>query len=128
MSGITTCDLRIIFAFAIQVAKADRSVALHEEEILDLIAEAGGLSGGDRAGLADERPPVERSSDLSSAEAKALLVKTLCAVAFADDVRHDAEMDLIIRVNAHLGDVVALRPWEEWEAYVEDVVDTLASL
>lgn len=128
MSGITSDDLKIIFAFAIQVAKADRSVALHEEEILDLVAEAGGLSGGDRAELADERPPVERSSDLSGAEAKALLVKTLCAVAFADDIRHDAEMELINRVNAYLGDALALRPWEEWENYVEEVVDTLASL
>ena len=52
-------------------------------------------------------------------------MKSLCAVAFADGLRHDSEIELITRTHKLVGGSVSLKPWDEWESYVEEVIETL---
>ncbi len=123
---MTADELRTILGMALRLARADKNVAELEQEILDGFSSALGLSDDERAAIADENiQPADAVARLSSGEAREFLMKSLCAVAFADGLRHDSEIELIAQTHELVGGSVSLKPWEEWESYVEEVIDTL---
>ena len=123
---MTADELRTILGMALRLARADKNVAELEQEILDGFSSALGLSDDERAAIADENiQPADAVARLSNGEAREFLMKSLCAVAFADGLRHDSEIELIAQTHELVGGSVSLKPWEEWESYVEEVIDTL---
>ena len=129
MSNITKDDLKTTLALGFQVAKVDRNVAEYEKEILDRITETLQLTPVERAEIADTPLTIsDAMAGLSGPEAREFLVKALCAIAYSDGIQHDAEMGFIQEVNATEGASIPLRPWQEWESYVEEVVDTLSGI
>lgn len=123
---MTREELKIIALAAVSVARADRKVVLMEQEILELFAQLLGLSEEEGAALHDERiPPIDAVKQLSNPETQNFLIKALCAVAYSDGVEHDDENTLIQEANAALPQPLDLLPWNEWENYIIEVVDTL---
>jgi len=119
-------DLENIFIAAFNVARADREVVELEREILALFLDAMGVDEMRGAELLDRNlSPQDAAGGLSSPEAQSFMVKTMCALAFSDGVRAQNEIDLIFSVNQSINQPIELRPWEEWEAYILEVMHTL---
>ena len=126
MSDITPADLRAVLSLSIQVARVDKQMAVYEKEIIDQMAEALGLSPDEKAAELDAQLTVgETFQTLSGEPAKQFMVKSLCAVAFADGRDHEGERAIIDDANGRLNPPLELKPWEQWEDYVEEVVDAL---
>ena len=126
MGDITSVDLKTILSLAVQAAKVDKQMAVYEKEIIDQFAETLALEPEDKAELIDARPSVAESlGALSGDPARAFLIKTLCAIAYSDGREHEAERAMIDEANSQLRTPLTLKPWAEWETYVEEVVDTL---
>lgn len=126
MADFTRDDLHTILAFGLHVARVDNDFAALEKNVLRHYVEMIGMSEEERAALAAQ--PVRLSeglAHLSGTEARTLLIKTLCAVAFSDGVPHENELDFIQRVNHQVGRPLELKPWEEWGAYEEEVLAAL---
>lgn len=126
MRGMNRDDLIIILKLAVHMAKADEDLSVLEKQIVGHLVEKIGLSGEERAeiGVLGEEP--ERIAErLSSSEAKAFLIKTLCAISKSDGILHYTENQLLTRINEALGMPVALRPWEEWMHYETEVMEVM---
>jgi tellurite resistance protein len=129
MATITRQDLKTILLFSIHVAKVDNEFVAEEKALLQKIADTIKLTPEERAELLrTEASLASGLNQLSSNEAKQLLVKTLCAVSNSDGKAVKSELDFIHRVIEHFGDSVFVLPREDWGKYEDEVMKTLESL
>jgi len=119
-------DIEIIFQIAFNMALADRKIEKYESEILDRFKEVLNVNELKAAKILDRKITLEQSiSKLSNQIAKENMVKTMCALAYADGVRYEEEISMVHRANNALERPLALEPWENWENYVEQTLDYL---
>ncbi len=91
MTTVNRKDLKTILLFGIHIAKVDTEFVVWEKQILARFAEAMKLSEAEKTELANQGISLsEGLSALSGVEAKHLLLKTLCSVAYSDGVPHPA--------------------------------------
>ena len=119
-------DLETIFIAAFGVARADRRVVDKEKELLDMFARVLNVDETRIAALLDHEIGLEEAAKhMSTPQAQEFLIKSMCAVAFADGQQKFEEVSLIGNVNGALPDPLELLPWNQWEQYVEEVTTTL---
>ena len=120
-------DIEIIFQIAFSMALADRKIEKYESEILDRFKAALNVDELKAAKILDKKITLEQSlKKLSTGIAKENMVKTMCALAYADGVRYEEEIDMVIKANNSLEKPLVLEPWENWEIYVEQTLDYLS--
>ena len=123
MKNLAQRDIEIILSFALHVAKVDHEFDVYERKILRHLVDVMGVTEEMKAHLLREENFLNaRLEQLSSPEAKTLLVMTLCAVAFANGTIHRAEAEFIEKVNDRLGAPVELLPAGQWGGYEQEVV------
>ena len=128
MNQISKRDFEIILTFALHVAKVDMEFDIYERKILRHLVEVMGLTDEMKHHeLSGQTFLNEELEEISSQEARVLLVMTMCAVAFANGTIHETEAEFINKVNARLGHPVELKPWEQWSAYEPEVISRLTS-
>ena len=126
MSRLTRDDLKTILQFGIHIAKVDGDFAVWEKKVLARFADAMKLTEPERAQMVGENLRLAQGlASLSSAEAKHLLLKTLCAVAHSDGVPHEAEVDFIQKVMQRLGGQIFILSKDEWGTYEKEVIKTI---
>jgi uncharacterized tellurite resistance protein B-like protein len=124
MSAISRDDLKIILKFGVHIARVDRDFAVWEKRILNRFADAMQLSEAEKAAMASgELSLTQGLAALSGQEARALLLKVLCAVAHSDGVAHEQEVAFITRVVERLGGQAFILPKDEWGSYESEVVE-----
>jgi tellurite resistance protein len=129
MSAITREDLRTIFTFALHVARVDEDFAGLERNVLGHYVTLMRMTPEEKSQLSSSEVSLaDGLKHLSSPEAATLLVHTLCAVAHADGVMHEKEVGFIRKVNEHIGEPVELLPFEDWQRYEQEVLDTLMAM
>jgi len=129
MADLTRDDLKTILVFALHVARVDDNLAGIEKTILGRYIEVTHLDENERRELAQQSHSLSHDIDgLSGPDAGSLLVKTICAVAHADGIKHAMEDSFIRKVNAQLGNVVPLPPFDEWGDFADEVLAILANL
>ena len=129
MAAITRQDLKTILLFATHVAKVDNEFVTQEKELLHKMAEAIKLTPDERAALLNQEASLSTGlNQLTSKEAKQLLVKTLCAVSNSDGKAVKSEIDFIQKVIEHFGDAVFVLPREEWGSYEAEVMNVLTKI
>jgi tellurite resistance protein len=129
MSGVTRDDLKTILLFGIHIAKVDEEFAPFEKDILHRFADAMKLTEAERTQLLETKISlVDGLQRLSGQEARALLLKTLCAVSKSDGKTHPAEMSFIHKVIDKLGDQVFVLPEAEWGSYEQEVFDAIGQV
>ncbi len=127
MTTVNRNDLKTILLFGIHIAKIDTEFVVWEKQILARFAEAMKLSDAEKAELANEGISLSQGLNaLSGVEAKHLLLKTLCAVSYADGVPHPAEVEFIEKVIVKLGGSLFILPPAEWGTYEREVLSTLS--
>lgn len=128
MSEVTREDLKTILTFALHIARADDDLDSNEKTILGHYVQVIGISAEERAQMLTKSRSLNTGLvELSCDAARSLLLKTLCAMAHADGVRHDAEDSLIRRVYDKLGDPITLKEWKDWGDYEGEVLEQLNS-
>ena len=126
MANLTQRDIEIILTFALHVAKVDHDFDIYERKILRHLVEVMGVTREmQNELLKGETFLNDELGNLSTQEAQELLVKTMCAVAFANGDIHQAEAEFITKVNGRLGKPVSLLPWEAWSTYEPEVMALL---
>lgn len=129
MSAITRQDLKTILLFATHVAKVDNEFVVQEKELLTKLADAIKLTPQERSDMVGKDASLSDGlNQLSSNEAKQLLVKALCAVSYSDGKAVKVEVDFIQKVIEHFGDSVFVLPKEEWGKYEAEVMKVLTTL
>jgi len=118
--------LKTIVTAAVCVARADDQVVMMEQELLEAFASRLEMNESEVAALHDAQiSPMEAVNRMPDEESKAFLVKTLCAIAYSDGNRHESEIALIQATNEALNPPLELKPWEDWEDYIEEIVEML---
>ena len=126
MDGLTREDTKTVLSFALHLARIDNQFDAWEKRALKNIAEAMKLSDTERSELAAEKISLASAlQSLSSADAKALLVKTLCFVASSDGEASEKENEFITKVIKASGEQIMILPQIEWENYESEVLNTL---
>lgn len=126
MGKICRRDLEVIFIFAVHVGKVDDHYSVYEKKLVRCLADIIHLSAEIQKEFMEDRISLTQYlNELSSSEAKALLIKTMCAIACADGEIHPAEIEFINRVNTRLGNLVQLLPQEVWNSYEKEVLHIL---
>lgn len=126
MSVISREDLRTILMFGVHIGKVDDTFDVWEKQILKRFADAINLSQEERGDIAEQEISLRHGLDsLSSAEARNLLIKTLCAVSYADGNTHPRELEFIEKVITRAGATVMVLPREEWGLYEKEIFDDL---
>ncbi len=126
MGDVTKEDLKTILLFALHMARVDDDFSGQEKTILARFIELVGIDEADKAQLQDAgRSLAQRLDHRSGEEAKTLLVKTLCAVAHADNLMHSSERAFIEKVQALVGGQIELPPFNEWSSLETEVLATL---
>lgn len=126
MSTISREELRSIFVFALHVARVDNDFVTPEKNVLKRYMDLMHFSPEEKDQMAGMSQVLsERLDSLASDEAKKLLVKTLCAVAYSDGQMREEEINFINRVNNQLGNVVELGNWDDWGGYEGEVMEIL---
>lgn len=127
MISLTRDDLKIILKFGVHIAKIDNDFAVWEKKVLARIADAMQLTDDERGAMVNEDVSLAQGLDsLSSVDAQNLLLKTLCAVAHSDGIPHEAELDFISKVMQRLEGQRFILSKDEWGAYEQEVLDTIA--
>lgn len=127
MTTVNRNDLKTILLFGIHIAKVDNEFSVWEKQILARFAEAMKLSEAEKAELVNQNLSLSQGlNSLSGVEAKHLLLKTLCSVAYSDGVPHPAEVEFIEKVIVTLGDSLFILPKAEWGTYEREVLSTLS--
>lgn len=126
MSAISREDLRTILLFGIHISKVDNNFDVWEKQILKRFSDAINLSEEERGDIANREVSLRKGLDsLTSAEARNLLIKTLCAVSYADGSTHPSELDFIEKVITRAGATVMVLPREEWGLYEKEIFEDL---
>jgi len=129
MSKITREDLRAILTFALHTAKVDHDFAQSEKAVIKKYLDLIHLSHEERQTMSHQNRSLSEMLDqLSSTDAKTLLVKTICAVAHSDGVMVDSETDFVKRVNKQLQTGMTLLPQDRWGEYETEVMQALKQL
>ncbi len=129
MSDINREDLKIILLFGIHIAKIDGDFDVWERRILARMADAMKLTDGEKQNLVGETLSLSAGlRQLSSPEARSLLLKVLCAVSNADGTAHETELEFISKVIEKLGSAVFVLSRSEWGVYEGEVFETLAKI
>ena len=126
MSGLTTQDLEIILHFGLHIARIDGEIDPFEKKILGQFSDALKLTPEDRNKLlAQPFSLADGLKQLGSAHSRALLIKTLCAVAHSDGETHPKEVDFISKVIEKMGQQIFILPQSEWGSYEGEVATDL---
>jgi len=129
MNNITRQDLLIVLRFGIHLAKLEDSFVPLERKLLKRIADAIKISPLEQEELMKGDASLSAGlQNLSSSDAKNLLVKTLCAVAYSDGKAHPGEINFIEKVISKFSDSIFIYPREEWGMYEDEVIHTLSKL
>jgi tellurite resistance protein len=113
----------------VHVAKVDAEFAIQEKALLQRLIAAIKLSPEERRELLNHKVSLaEGLAQLSSLDAKNLLVKTLCAVSHSDGKAVKQELDFISKVIDSFGGHVFVYSKDEWGRYEAEVLTTLDSL
>jgi tellurite resistance protein len=127
MSNMTRDDLKTILQFGIHIAKIDNDFAVWEKKLLARFAEAMKLTEAEKQEMVDRQVSLSRGlQSLSSQDARALLLKTLCAVSHSDGEEHPAEMEFIQKVIEKLGGQIFILAKAEWGSYEQEVLQALS--
>ena len=119
-------DMKLIFQISFKVAKADRVIEGYEKEILERFKEVLEINDLQAAEILDENISIESAiRNLSDQKSQEMLIKTMCALAFADGVRYEEEITMVQKANEQINTPLDLIPWEHWEHYVEETSDAL---
>ena len=98
----------------------------YEKKILNHLVKLVGISRDVNASQPDVPSSLnEELTELSSDVAKSVLIKTMCAVADANGILHEAEIAFINKVNTRLEHPIILLPREKWRCYEPEVLDFL---
>lgn len=128
MGDLTKDDLKTTLLFALHIARVDEDFAPTEKHILSKFVDLVGFDEEDRGELAGAgRSLALRLSNLSGEFARTFLIKTLCAMAHADNLMHSSERAFLEKVQALLGGKIDLPPFEEWETLEAEVLEELAA-
>ncbi|MDH5753451.1 MAG: TerB family tellurite resistance protein [Deltaproteobacteria bacterium] len=128
MSELTSNDLKIILLFGIHIARIDGNMDPFEREMLSRFADAMKFSAKDKEELLTRKFSLaEGLRSLSSPDARALLLKTLCSIAYCDGDTHETEVDFISKVVEKMGHAAFILPKAEWGSYEEEVFQTIRS-
>ena len=129
MGSINKDDLKTILSFALHVARVDFELAPMEKNVIKRFIDMAHIDHNEIEDLTHhEFSLAEGLQSLSSNEAKVLLIKTMCAVAFSDGKNRDEENTFIYKVNRQLGDLVDLGEWDDWSSYEGDVIEVLNTI
>lgn len=127
MGDLTKDDLKTTLLFALHIARVDEDFAPSEKQILSKFIDLVGFDDADREELSGAgRSLALRLNHLSGEFARAFLVKTLCAIAHADDLMHSSEKAFLEKVQALLGGSIDLPPFKEWKTLETEVLEELA--
>ena len=128
MGDLTKDDLKTTLLFALHIARVDEDFAPTEKHILSKFVDLVGFDEADREELSGAgRSLALRLNNLSGEFARAFLIKTLCAIAHADNLMHSAEQAFLEKVQALLGENFDLPPFDEWESLEAEVLEELAA-
>ncbi len=129
MSNITRDDLKTILMFGLHISKVDNDFDIWEKKILKRFSDAIRLTDDEREGLGKISVSLGKGlNSLSSDEARNLLIKTLCAVSYADGVNKPEEVDFIEKVFSKAGGTIMVLPRDEWGTYERELFDELEAL
>ena len=122
MSAVSREDFKWILLFCVHLAKVDHDFSFPEKKLLSRFAEALKLGETERAELlAGEFSLVEGLKELVSKEARELLVKCLCLVAYADGIHDPGEVAFIEKVMQSINQTIFILPKNEWGNYESEV-------
>ena len=128
MGELTKDDLKTTLLFALHIARVDEDFAPTEKKILSKFVDLVGFDKEDREELTGAgRSLALRLNTLSGEFARTFLVKTLCAIAHADNLMHSSERAFLEKVQALLGGSIDLPPFDEWENLEKEVLEELAA-
>ena len=128
MGDLTRDDLKTTLLFALHIARVDEDFAPTEKKILSKFVDLVGFDKEDREELTGAgRSLALRLNTLSGEFARTFLVKTLCAIAHADNLMHSSERAFPEKVQALLGGTIDLPPFEELEKLEAEVMKELAA-
>ena len=128
MGELTKDDLKTTLLFALHIARVDEDFAPTEKKILSKFVDLVGFDKEDREELTGAgRSLALRLNTLSGEFARTFLVKTLCAIAHADNLMHSSERAFLEKVQALLGGSIDLPPFDEWENLETEVLEELAA-
>ena len=128
MGELTKDDLKTTLLFALHIARVDEDFAPTEKKILSKFVDLVGFDKEDREELTGAgRSLALRLNTLSGEFARTFLVKTLCAIAHADNLMHSSERAFLEKVQALLGGSIDLPPFDEWENLETEVLEELAT-
>jgi tellurite resistance protein len=126
MAAISRDELKTIIRFGIHIARIDGDFAAFEKRVLRRFADTMGLTQPDRDELLKGEASLATGlKSLHSADAKNLLIKTLCAIAHSDGTANKEELEFIEKVISKFSDSVFVYPREEWGQYEDEVVKIL---
>lgn len=128
MGDLTKDDLKTTLLFALHIARVDEDFAPAEKQILSKFVDLVGFDEEDRGELTGAgRSLALRLNNLSGEFARAFLIKTLCAIAHADNLMHSSEKAFLEKVQALLGGKIELPPFDKWKSLETEILEELAT-
>ncbi len=119
---VTREDLLTILTFGVHIAKVDGDFSQLEKFMLGQLAGLMDISAEEKTRLRDRKETLfELLDNMSSPEAKNLLIKALCLMAHADGKIFRVERDFLERLIEVAEKGFQLKEPHQWGSYESDV-------